>query len=190
MNMWINMQQTFSLCYPARAAWADRVFRKTGYFRDFRSSIFSVLQQIITYLCECMCECVAFGAFACLHTSVCTLSLPFPCVTICICGRACECVLFSLCMFHTQHCLLETLSKSPQCDNWLPGVPVSLPLIIVIPCRKKKQKRDRQSSLVCRVNWSQVWFNSFCEVKLWGYVTAGQSWHSLAAGCYLLPAIS
>lgn len=144
MNAWIDMQQTSPLCYPAFAAWADRVFRKIGYFRDFRSSIFSVLQHIITYLCDCMCECIAFGTFAYLHTCVCTLSLHFPtppCVTMCICGRSVECVLFSLCMFHTQHCLLETLSKSPQCDNWLPGVSVSLLLIIVIPCRKKKKKK-------------------------------------------------
>lgn len=70
MNAWIDMQQTSPLCYPAFATWADRVFRKIGYFRDFRSSIFSVLQHIITYLCDCMCECIAFGTFACLHTCV------------------------------------------------------------------------------------------------------------------------
>lgn len=32
---------------------------------------------------------------------------------------------------------------------------------------------DRQSSPVCRVNWSQVSLNSFGAMKLWGFVTAG-----------------
>lgn len=146
VNAWINMQQTSPFCYPACAGWAGRVFRKLGYFRDFTSSIFSLLLKIISYLCDCMCECIALGAFACLHTCVCAHTgvtflrlLVSQCAFVAV--PVCVCVFFSLCMFHTQHCLLETLSKSPQCDNWLPRVSVSLLLIIVIPCRKKKKKK-------------------------------------------------
>lgn len=126
----------------------------------------------------CVSAHVRMHTFASLsYASLCRNVHLWPCLWVC--------VLFSLCMFHTQHCLLETLSKSPQCDNWLPGVSVSLLLIIVIPCRKKNQC-DRQSSLVCRVNWSQVCLNSFCEMKLWGYVTAGAI--LAQPGCRLLSA--
>lgn len=47
-----------------------------------------------------------------------------------------ECICVFVCV-GSEHCLLETLSKSPQCDNWLPRVLVFLLLIIIIPWRKK-----------------------------------------------------
>lgn len=82
---------------------------------------------------------------ACLHTFIqCTL-VPLP---VCLCGCVCVYITFvcvwlpvsvCVCVFHVEHCLLETLSKSPQCDNWLPGVLVSLLLIIIIPSRKEKK---------------------------------------------------
>lgn len=55
-----------------------------------------------------------------------------------VCVFVRQSVWLAVCVFHAEHCLLETLSKSPQCDNWLPGVLVSLLLIIVIPSRKKE----------------------------------------------------
>lgn len=66
---------------------------------------------------------------ACLHTFL----LGRQDVHFCFSHLACMCMCVCVCMFLGEHCLLETLSKSPQCDNWLPGVPVSLLLIIVIP---------------------------------------------------------
>lgn len=56
---------------------------------------------------------------------------------LCVCASA-RCACGSLCVLHAEHCLLETLSKSPQCDNWLPGVLVSLLLIIIIPSKKNE----------------------------------------------------
>lgn len=60
------------------------------------------------------------------------------------------------CVNHAEHRLLETLSKSPQCDNWLPRVAVSLLIIIVISCseereREKKKKGVRSMTLVGRL---------------------------------------
>lgn len=128
MNAWIDMQ-TSSLCSLS--------LRDLVHFREFwLLSLFWA--QIITYSCDCVrmhhiwSICASAHVFA--HSRF-TFSAP-PSVTMCIRGLACECVLFSLCVFHAQHCLPEMLSKSPQCDNWLPGVPVSLLLIIVMPCRE------------------------------------------------------
>lgn len=76
-----------------------------------------------------------------------------------------------VCMFHGEHCLLETLSKSPQCDNWLPGVLVSLLLIIVISWRKKQECLGDEIGKVCADVW-EMHPNSgstlACEEKLGG----------------------
>lgn len=67
----------------------------------------------------------------------------------------CVCACGFPCVNHAEHRLLETLSKSPQCDNWLPRVAVSLLIIIVISCseereREKKKKGVRSMTLVGR----------------------------------------
>lgn len=71
-----------------------------------------------------------------LHHDV-HLCLRQPARSVCVCVSP-LCVCGSLCVLYAEHCLLETLSKSPQCDNWLPGVLVSLLLIIVIPSKKNE----------------------------------------------------
>lgn len=68
----------------------------------------------------------------------------------------CVCACGFPCVNHAEHRLLETLSKSPQCDNWLPRVAVSLLIIIVISCseereREKKKKGVRSMTLVGRL---------------------------------------
>lgn len=98
-----------------------RVFGEIGSISELLSLLCT---QIITYLCDCVRMHCVWGVCASAHVFAhfhFTFSAP-PGVTMCIHGLACECVLFSLSVFHAQHCLLETLSKSPQRDNWLPGV--------------------------------------------------------------------
>lgn len=108
-------------------------------------------------------------------------------------ARLCTCVCVSLCgwlcVFHAEHCLLETLSKSPQCDNWLPGVLVSLLLIIVIPSRKKECVLDEIGE-VCsfaretdpKSAWTLLASRSF-----WGDETVGPD--PVQPGCRLLSVV-
>lgn len=154
------------------------------HFSDFG---LSVLVHIITHLCDCMWECIMCGALARMHTYLHTFytrTSPHSCrpqpVCVCVCG--------CLRVFHAQHCLLETLSKSPQCDNWLPGVLVSLLLIIVIPCRKKK-KRESVIGEVClfvgetdpKSAWTLLARTNFEAMRQRGQIRC-----SSAAGCSLL----
>lgn len=102
-----------------------------------------LLSRVLSVLCTCADNHPLVWLYVRKHhvVSVCVYAHVFShcytwasrCAFVSISRRACGC----LCVFHAEHCLLETLSKSPQCDNWLPGVLVSLLLIIVIPSRKK-----------------------------------------------------
>lgn len=122
--------------------------------------------------------------FAHFHTPRCAFVPPSARVCVRVSRRACGC----LCVFHAEHCLLETLSKSPQCDNWLPGVLVSLLLIIVIPSRKKECVLDEIGEVCSFAGETDPKSASTLLARRNFEATRqrGQIRCNLAAGCYLL----
>lgn len=184
-----------SLCENTVQSAPSRLLGKCATFQQSRVlSFFSLYVQIITHLCDCMWECIAFWVLVWTHTCLHTLFLILEHHDVHLCLRQSACVNVSvcvcdcLCVSHAEHCLLETLSKSPQCDNWLPGVLVSLLLIIVIPSRKKECVLDEigkvcsfagetdpksASTLLARRNFEAM-------------RQRGQIRCNLTAGCYLL----
>lgn len=181
MNAWIDMQRTSSgRLGPAGFQGKRATFRRS---------------RVLSLLCTCADNhplvwlyvrrlCVSAHVFAHFYTS--RSSPPSARPRVCVGAssrRACGC----LCVFHAEHCLLETLSKSPQCDNWLPGVLVSLPLIIVIPLQKKRVcvRWDRRSLLVCRGKLIPSLPELFWhEETLRRRDSGGQIRCNLASGCY------
>jgi len=123
------------------AVWAQQVVRETRYMMPISGSPSPLYWLRITRSCDCMREGIrAFWASRCELEPVCT--------------RVYMTHSLLVCALHAQRCLLETLSKSPQCDNWLPGVLVSLLLIIVIPSRREKKMKKKKKWVldeICKV---------------------------------------
>lgn len=79
-------------------------------------------------MCDCFWEAM-IAMYTRLHT------LPFERHGV---DPACLCGYVALRMFHAEHCLLEQLRKSPQCDNWLPGVLLFFSAHHHYPLKRKK----------------------------------------------------
>lgn len=152
--------------------------------------------RVLSVLCTCADNHPLVWLYVRRHhvSSVCVYAHVFShcwrvSITMCISARQWERACGCLCVFHAEHCLLETLSKSPQCDNWLPGVLVSLLLIIVIPSRKKSVCVLDEIGEVCsfagetdpKSAWTLLAWRNFEAMRQWGQIRC-----NLAAGCYLL----
>lgn len=202
IDAWIDMQRTSSLCVEIQPVQSgpSRLLGKCATFQ--RSRVLSLLCTCadnhplvwlyvwLRHVSSVYVRAHVFAHFLYLSMCICASISSSVCVCYCVCVRVRLCACGCQCVFHAEHCLLETLSKSPQCDNWLPGVLVSLLLIIVIPCRKKKECVLDEIGEVCSFageNWSQVCPNSFGKKKLWGNETAGPD--PVQPGCRLLSAV-